>query len=78
MFDHFCGKGKYETIFCGQGELFRVPQLAELTDNYLEIVRQAGQEFAENGISAEIRDKLKQPLLPREIFEKLADESWKK
>ena len=24
MFDHFLGKGHYTTIFCGQGELFRV------------------------------------------------------
>ena len=24
MFDHFLGKGNYTTIFCGQGELFRV------------------------------------------------------
>jgi len=27
MFDHFLGEGNYETIFCGQGELFRVKEL---------------------------------------------------
>lgn len=26
MFDHFLGKGNYTTIFCGQGELFRVKE----------------------------------------------------
>lgn len=28
MFDHFLGKGNYTTIFCGQGELFRVKELS--------------------------------------------------
>ena len=32
MFDHFLGRGGYETIFCGQGELFRVKELASRTD----------------------------------------------
>ena len=27
LFDHVCGAGQYESIFCGQGELFRVPEL---------------------------------------------------
>ena len=34
MFDHFLGKGNYETIYCGQGELFRVPELHGRTDEY--------------------------------------------
>ena len=25
LFDHLCGRGNYTTVFCGQGELFRVP-----------------------------------------------------
>ena len=40
MFDHICGKGKYTPIICGQGELFRVPELHERTDAYLDSVRQ--------------------------------------
>lgn len=32
MFDHFLGKGNYTTIFCGQGELFRVKELSARTD----------------------------------------------
>ena len=42
LFDHVCGAGQYESIFCGQGELFRVPELKARTDEYLECVRQAG------------------------------------
>jgi multimeric flavodoxin WrbA len=45
MFDHFCGSGNYARIFCGQGELFRVPELKKRTDAYLEIVRRAGRSL---------------------------------
>lgn len=76
MFDHFLGKGNYETIFSGQGELFRVPQLEQFTGEYLKNVRLAGMQYADGGIAAETRERLKTPLLPREVFEKLADQSW--
>jgi len=33
MFDYICGKGNYETIFCGQGELFRAPELKKERTN---------------------------------------------
>ena len=32
LFDHICGKDNYTTLFCGQGELFRVPELTKRTD----------------------------------------------
>lgn len=31
LFDHFCGPQRYTHLFCGQGELFRVPELAAHT-----------------------------------------------
>lgn len=46
MFDHYYGIGNYAAIFCGQGELFRLPELKKRTDEYLEIVIRAGAEFA--------------------------------
>jgi putative NADPH-quinone reductase len=76
MFDHFCGADKYTAILCGQGELFRVPELRGRTDAYLEIVRRAGAEFAAGGIRAETRAELAAPLYPRAVFEKMADASW--
>lgn len=76
VFDHLCGKGGYETIFCGQGELFRVPELSGRTGEYLEFVRQAGKEFGSGGISEETRARLEELLYPREIFESMADASW--
>jgi putative sterol carrier protein len=77
MFGRFCGANKYASIFCGQGELFRVPELRNRTDGYLETVRQAGAEYAANGtISEETRKAVSMPLYPREVFEKMADASW--
>lgn len=76
MFDHFCGKDNYTTIFCGQGELFRVPELKDRTESYLEVVRRTGTEYAMGRIHAETLEELAEPLYPRNVFEKLADASW--
>lgn len=76
LFDHVCGKENYTTVFCGQGELFRVPDLSQRTDEYLGYVQKAGKEYAAGGILPETREKLDQLLYPREIFEKWADMSW--
>lgn len=76
MFDHICGKDNYETVFCGQGELFAVKELEARTGQYLETAKNAGSEYAEKEISPETREKLKKLLFPREIFEKMADASW--
>ncbi|MEH2959018.1 NAD(P)H-dependent oxidoreductase [Candidatus Merdisoma sp. JLR.KK006] len=76
LFDHLCGRGNYTAIFCGQGELFRVPELSARTDEYLSYVRQAGKEYGKGGISIETQELLNQLLLPRETFEACADASW--
>ena len=76
MFDHVLGQGKYTSIFCGQGELFRVKELSARTDAYLAAVRQAGKEYAGGRIREETETKLKAFLYPREVFEKMADASW--
>ncbi len=76
LFDHLCGKGNYTAIFCGQGELFRVPELSARTNEYLSYVKQAGQEYVGGGISPGTQELLHQLLLPRETFEACADASW--
>jgi hypothetical protein len=76
MFDHFYGAQNYTRIFCGQGELFRVPELKARIDEYLEIVRDAGKEFSCGAISAETQAELAKPLYPKDVFEKMADVSW--
>ena len=76
QFDRMFGRDGYTTLYCGQGELFRVPQLSARTDEYLGYVKQAGVEFASGTITADTRGKLKQLLYPREVFEQMADASW--
>jgi multimeric flavodoxin WrbA len=76
LFDHIHGKDNYTSIFCGQGELFRVDELQERTDGYLELVKQAGIEYIQGGITAETETALRELLFPRENFEEMADASW--
>ena len=76
MFGHFLGKDNFETIFCGQGELFRVPELKDRTNEYLSFVKNAGAEYLEEKISDDTRKQLETLLFPREIFESMADASW--
>lgn len=76
QFDRLWGKDCYTTLYCGQGELFRVPELQKSTDEYLRYVKLAGTEFVKGSISEKTREKLNQPLFPREIFEAMADASW--
>ena len=77
MFDHFLGKGNYTTIFCGQGELFRVKELSARTDEYLSTVKCAGSEYAMTGTISEETDAILRTLLySRDVFEKMADASW--
>lgn len=76
MFNHVCGNENYETIFCGQGELFRVKELKERTDEYLEIVKKAGREFVHGSITEETKSELSQLLFDKETFEEMADASW--
>jgi len=76
LFDHICGKNQYTALFCGQGELFRVPELKQRTEEYLGYVRQAGMEYIKDGITAETQSSLNQLLFPRKVFEEMADASW--
>jgi len=76
QFDRIYGKGNYTTLFCGEGELFSVPELSDRTKEYLAVVRQAGQEYISGGIKEETTAKLQELLFPRDVFERMADASW--
>lgn len=76
QFDKLWGKGRYTTLYCGQGELFRVPELQKRTDEYLRYVKMAGTEFVKGSITEETREKLNQLLFPKKVFEAMADASW--
>lgn len=65
------------TIFCPEGELFSVPELRRYTDPYIQLVEEAGAEYARKGVlSEEMERRLQQLLLPKETFIQLANASW--
>ena len=79
MLEHGGGRDhKAFSIFCGQGELFTIPdpELKKLTDAYLEIVRKAGEECASGEISPKTHKRLAQPIFSKEDYESMADGSW--
>ena len=63
-------------IFCGQGGLFEAAEANEYTAPYLDIVRHAGKEYAAGSISNGVQTLLSEPILPRDVYENLADGSW--
>jgi len=66
-----------EKILCPQGELFRISQLEEKTNEYLSCAAKAGQEYINTGrISGETRQVLNEPLYPPEKFIEMANLSW--
>lgn len=76
QFNSVLGKDGYTAIYCGQGELFRMPELRSRTQAYLQVVQQAGAQFARGGIGADSMAQLAEPLYPREVFETMANASW--
>jgi bacitracin synthase 3 len=54
LFDHMCGRGNYAQVLCGQGELFRVPELRERTDAYLQ--HTVGLVFKIFPVAVDLRD----------------------
>ncbi|MCI9080001.1 MAG: NAD(P)H dehydrogenase [Lachnospiraceae bacterium] len=76
LFDHICGRDNYTAIFCGQGELFRIPEMSAYTNKYLSYVREAGSGYIKGGISKETKKQLDKLLIPRETYEACADASW--
>lgn len=68
---------QYTKVLCPQGELFSIPQLKGKTDEYLDLVRQAGAEYLSLGrFSAEIESWLTVPFFPKEAFIEMANASW--
>ena len=68
---------KYVKILCPQGELFRIPQLTERTNEYLSLVKQAGEEYGSGGcFSAETERKLAEPLFEKNAFMEMSNAYW--
>jgi multimeric flavodoxin WrbA/putative sterol carrier protein len=71
--------GRLAKILCPEGELFRVPQLEERTNEYLSYVVQAGEEYITQGFFSDaVQKKLDELLYPPEQFMEMANLSWEK
>jgi putative NADPH-quinone reductase len=70
---------RFTKILCPEGELLRVPQLEERTNEYLSYVTRAGEEFITHGVfSNNTQEKLAEPFYPPEAFMEMANLSWEK
>jgi multimeric flavodoxin WrbA len=70
---------RFAKIVCPEGELFRIPQIEERTNEYLSYVTRAGEEYIKQGVfSDDTQEKLDEPLYPPEAFMEMANLSWEK
>lgn len=76
-YDLICGEGNFTSILCAQGELLQAGSRTRQVVNYLEEVKQAGQEYYANGQISEERSQslMKQMVSPR-TFEVLIKRYW--
>jgi len=77
QFDIFLDGKNYTKIICPEGELFRVPQLANRINDYLKDVKKAGVEYGKNGaITEHTQAKLDALLYAPKSFIEMANASW--
>lgn len=79
LFAHLCEGGRYDAIFCAQGELLRLPlppfvpdQVARRIASYVDTVREAGKQWVGGGITPQTQAALGQPLIPIDVYEGMA------
>lgn len=77
QFTRIYGQDGYTKIYCSQGELFNIPQLRNITNEYLMNIQRAGEEFAKGDISQETKELIDKSLYPKDIYEEMANASWK-
>ncbi len=70
-FDLVFGEGRWVPFFFGEGEMMQLPWLKEQTEQLVELVKKAGEEYGRTGaVSDEIRAGMEIPVIPdRNAFE---------
>jgi len=88
MFNRNYGENGYGTLFAGQGNLFNLPNIPEVTahplfsqikllvDEYMNVVRRFGKEWAEGETKTETSELLAKPILSKEEYEKASNSSF--
>lgn len=77
QYDLMCGKGNYTAILCSEGEIFVTGQAKRQQEAYLESIRAAGAEYAENfRLSDETMRKIAIPMLSAQSFCTITKSHW--
>ena len=91
MFNRNYGENGFGMLFAGQGNLFNLPnipeapellgaemfgQLKRLVDDYMDIVRRLGKEWAEGDVKDETSKLLARPIMSKEDYESAANSQW--
>ena len=76
-YDLICGEGNFTSILCAQGELLQAGSHTRQVVNYLEEVRNAGEEYYRTGkISPERNECLMKQMVSPRTFEVLIKRYW--
>ncbi len=77
QFDMICGDGNYTELFLGEGELLAKQIARRRCSARLQVIEQAGEEYAKTGvISAETQALISSNLYPPDMYAAMADEGW--
>lgn len=67
-------RGDNTVITVAEAPMFNAPEAEVVTKPFLEIVRQAGREYASNGvIETTTREKLEAPMIPQEVYAQIVN-----
>lgn len=59
----------YTAILCAEGPLLNVPEASDFSEQYLESIRKAGEEYAKEGkLSDETNKSLAEPMMPIDMY----------
>lgn len=76
-YNYICGKGKYISLLCPQGEMFAIPPLKPQIEAYLNRYREIGRLLGRGeNVSVELINKASEPILPQKAFETLVNNYW--
>ena len=77
QFDMICGDGNYTELFLGEGELLSKQIARRRCTVRLQVIEQAGEEYARTGgISDSTRALISSNLYPPDMYAAMADEGW--
>jgi len=76
-YNFICGKGKYLSLLCPQGEMFAIPPLEPQIKAYLNKYREIGRRLGKGeDVPEELVKKASEPILPQKAFETLVNNYW--